>query len=238
MFRSLKTAAAALAAIGLLAGASSAVGSVLYDNGALNGALGNFNIGGNGGQYAISNSFVLNTASTITGIQFGTWTFPGDTISTVDWGITTNPNAFSGFLDGGTATVVNGTTSLNSLGWAVGVDQIGTGPISLAAGVYYLVLQNAVAANPVYWDETDGLASAWSNALGSLQNYNSQNTTGSESFQILGTNGGEIPEPAAWTLMLVGLAGLGAVLRRARRPPFGTPAADPAVQPSSAILSR
>jgi hypothetical protein len=140
----------------------------------------------------------------------------------VDWGITTTANSFAGFLYGGTATVVSGATTLNPSGWPIGVDSISTGPIKLAAGVvYYLVLQNAVVANgdPVYWDETDGPSSAWGSALGNLQNYNHPNTTGSESFQILGSSGGnQVPEPAAWALLLVGFAGLGAMLRGARIP--------------------
>ena len=241
MFRSLNRAAGALAAIGLLAGGAPAAASVLYDNGAVNGTLGDFTIGGIGGQYAISDSFVLSAASTVTGIQFGAWTAPGDTVSTVDWGITTTLDSFSGFLFGGTATVMNGITSQNSMGWAVGTDTFATGPISLAAGLYYLVLQNAVATNgdPVSWDESDGPSTAWSSALLNLQNYNRPNTTGSESFQVIGTDDGAIPEPAAWALMLVGLAGLGAALRAARGPLFGSPAVAPEpAQPPSAILRR
>jgi len=220
MFTILRHSAVALAAAGLLASASSTAAAVLYDNGALNGSIGGFTIGGNGGTDAISDSFTLNAASTVTGVDFGVWTFPGDSVSTVDWGITTAPNSYSGFLYGGTATVVSGPTTTSSLGWPIGVDSISTGPIKLAAGVvYYLVLQNAVVASgdPVYWDETDGPSSAWGSALGNLQNYNRPNTTGSESFQIIGASGGnQVPEPAAWALILVGFAGLGATLRGAR----------------------
>ncbi|HLZ83367.1 MAG TPA: hypothetical protein VKQ54_07340, partial [Caulobacteraceae bacterium] len=66
-----------LAAIGLLAGASSASAAVLYDNGALNGTIGSWNIGGAGGFGGVSDSFTLGEASTITGVNFGVWINPG-----------------------------------------------------------------------------------------------------------------------------------------------------------------
>jgi hypothetical protein len=238
MFRFLERSARALAAAGLLASASSASATVIYDNGALNGSVGSFTIGGSGGSYAISDSFVLNAAATIAGIDFGVWTFPSDVVSTVDWGITTTAGSFSDFLYGGTATVVDGLSSLNSLGWSIAVDSFSTGPVTLGAGVYYLVLQNAVATNSdaVYWDESDGLSSAAQNIIGDLADYNRPDTTGSESFQIISSGGGIIPEPASWALTLIGFAGLGAALRVARKPLSGTQAS--ASHPPSAILSR
>lgn len=216
MFTILRHSAVALAAAGLLVGASWAEATVLYNNGALNGTINAFNIGGAGGSYAISDFFTLGSASTIGGVDFGAWTVPGDTVSTVDWGITPTYGSFSGFIAGGTATVINGIATVNGSGWATSVDSFSTGPIKLAAGIYYLVLQNAVATNddPVNWDETDGPSSAVSNVLGNLQNYDRPGTTGSESFQIFGAHGDATPEPAAWVMMLVGFAGLGAALRR------------------------
>jgi hypothetical protein len=78
-----------------------------------------------------------------------------------------------------------------------------TGNISLAAGTYYLVLQNAVLTNGgfYFWDENDGPSSATNNIAGAI---------GSESFQILGTtNVSATPLPSTWFLMLSGFAGLG-----------------------------
>jgi hypothetical protein len=229
MIRFLKLSVGALAAAGLLAGASSAAAAVLYDNGPLNGSVGSFTMGGSGGSYAVSDSFALNAASTIAGVNFGAWTFPGDMVSTVDWGITTTPGSFSGFIYGGTAAVVNGLSSLNSPGWSIATDSFSTGPLSLGAGVYYLVLQNAVATNndAVYWDESDGLSSAAQNIIGDLADFNRPNTTGSESFQIIGSTVGGVPEPASWALMLIGVAGLGGALRAARKPRSATPSSGP-----------
>jgi len=232
-----------------LGSVTSAAAAVLYDNGALNGNISAFTIGGAGGEdYGVSDSFTLGAASTISSVDFGVWTYPGDTVSTVDWGITTvyGSGSFdpSNFIAGGTATVLSGPTSLNSLGWPIGVDSFSTGAVSLGAGTYYLVLQNAVAVNagapdgnPVYWDETDGLSSAYSSILNSLYNA-ATGASGSESFQIFGTSGVEVPEPASWVLMLIGFAGLGAPLRAARNSRRADCAPAPVLHPSSAILSR
>jgi hypothetical protein len=65
------------------------------------------------------------------------------------------------------------------------------------------VLRNASVTygDPAFWDENDGPSSATGSAVSDI---------GSQSFQILGPPG--VPEPAAWALMLVGFAGLGAAL--------------------------
>jgi hypothetical protein len=207
----------AIAAAAVLIGASSTAAAVLYDNGGLNGEVGNWNIGGAGALYAVSDSFTLAKASTMTGVDFGVWTVPSDVVSTVQWGIAdaSDPLGAGGFLYSGTATVMNGAASLNSLTWSISTDSFETGPINLGAGVYYLVLQNAVATNndPVYWDETDGKSAAYSSAIGNLA---TKLVTGSEAFQILGMQDSSgTPEPASWALMLVGVAGIGAALRRA-----------------------
>lgn len=206
-----------LAAAAVLFGVSSTAAAVLYDNGGLNGEINNWNIGGAGALYAVSDSFTLSQSSTVTGVDFGVWTVPNDVVSTVQWGIAkaSDPLGATGFLYSGTATVTNGAASLNSFKWSISTDSFETGPITLAAGLYYLVLQNAVATNndPVYWDENDGKSAAFSNAIGSLA---TKLVTGSEAFQILGAQSSGTPEPASWALMLVGVAGVGAALRGAR----------------------
>jgi hypothetical protein len=194
--------AAGAAAAGLLIG-SSAYAGVLYDNGPLDGNdLGwTINFG-----FAVSDSFTLSAPATVTGVTFGAWNFPGDVISTVDWGIT---SAAGTYPDDGTAAVTTGTQNPNSGGYLVSIDSFSTGAVSLAAGTYYLVLQNAgvSSGDPAYWDQNSGPSSATENTIGDIP---------SETFQILGTSG-TVPEPTAWALMLVGFAGLGAALRGARK---------------------
>lgn len=191
--------ALSMATVGLAPGANAAV---LYDNGPINAGVNAWTIDF---IFAVSDSFTLAQASTVTGVNFGVWAFPGDTMASVDWAITTTPGTYP--VDGSAAV---GTSFLytNGFGYDISLDSFSTGGVSLAAGTYYLVLQNAVTTNgdPISWDENDGPSSATENTVGAI---------GSESFQILGTTGG-VPEPATWALMLVGLGGLGATLRSRR----------------------
>jgi hypothetical protein len=220
----LERCAAAFAAAGVLIGCSSAGAAILYNNGFLNGTVDAFEIAGGAG---VADSFTLSSAATISGIDFGVWTFPGDTLSSVEWAIhsyTTDPTVdlFSGFLASGTAAVTNGSATLRTVGtttFAMSTDSISlTGGLSLPAGSYYLILESASVPNhdPVFWDESDGLSSAFSSVIGTLQGYSGAGLSGSESFDIRGSFASSAPEPTTWILMLLGFAGLGGVRRRGR----------------------
>ena len=154
---------------------SFASASVLYDNGAINGGINAWNIS-NG--YAVENSFTLSSASTVTGVLFGLWSNPGDVISTVDLGISTTQGSFA---DNGTVPVTQGAF-FGMDGFGYGYDiytySISIGPDSLAAGTYYLTLQNAAVTNSdsVFWDENDGPSSAMQTSTGVI---------GSEAFAVL-----------------------------------------------------
>ncbi len=60
-----------------------------YSNGAINGSVDAWTI--NFG-YIVSDTFVADSSSVI-GFQFGVWEFPGDTLSAVDWSITSGENS-------------------------------------------------------------------------------------------------------------------------------------------------
>jgi len=63
-----------------------AVADTVYDNGPINGSIDAWTI--NFG-FEISDSFTLSGASTtLTGLSFGAWLFPGDTITSVEVSIT------------------------------------------------------------------------------------------------------------------------------------------------------
>ena len=66
---------------------------VLYNNGPINGAVNAWNMSS---RYQESNSFTLTGASTVTGANFGVWTDPASTVSSIDWSIS------SGALGAGT----------------------------------------------------------------------------------------------------------------------------------------
>jgi len=77
---------------------------VIYENGPVNGTTDAWTI--NFG-YVVSDSLTLAGQSTVTGFDFGSWEYPGDTLLSVDWSITSAPN-------GGTV-YGSGTASGNNL---------------------------------------------------------------------------------------------------------------------------
>src|SRR5208283_2640850 len=88
-----------------------------YDNGPINGTTDAWTI--NFG-YIVSDSYVSD-GSTVTGFSFGVWEFPGDTMSSVQWSITSGENG--GTLYGsGTASGANLTdkfVSTNQYGYDI-----------------------------------------------------------------------------------------------------------------------
>jgi hypothetical protein len=220
----LERCAAAFAACGVLIGCSSAGAAVLYNNGPLNGTVDGLDIAGGA---AIADSFTLSAASVLYGVNFGVWTFPGDTLTSVEWAIhayTPDPSTtdiFSGFLASGVASVTIGPSAMrtvDSIAYDMSMDTISLGGLSLPAGSYYLILQNATVASgdAVYWDESDGLSSAFSSVIGTLQDFSGNGLSGSESFVVTGRDASAVPEPASWVLTLLGFGGLGATWRRSR----------------------
>jgi hypothetical protein len=163
--------------------------------------------------FAVSNSFTLSQASTVTGVNFGMWTSPGDTLSAIDWAITTTPDSYP---INGTAAVTDGAVVGTGFGYYdLRWDSFSTGNVNLGPGTYYLVLQNAVTAggNPAFWDINNGPSVAYENSIGPVQD-NLFPGSNASSFQIIGTSGA--PEPAEWALMLGGFGLAGAALRRRR----------------------
>jgi PEP-CTERM motif len=181
------------AVLALVASVTASRGEVLYDEGPVSGGVNAWTINFD---YAVADSFTLSQTSIVTGVNFGVWSLPGDTISTVDWAITPAANTFA---DMGTAAVSTSYLYTNGYGYAVSWDSFSIPGQNLAAGTYWLVLQNAAVTNgdPIYWDENDGLSLAYENTYGQI---------GSESFQVLGT---AAPEPSTWAMMLIGFSGLG-----------------------------
>jgi hypothetical protein len=130
---------ATLSLVGALASQALA-DTVLYTNGPVNGTYGGDTI--NNG-YAISDSFTLTQTSTITGVDFGAWTPPGVTITSIQYGITTTPSVFP---ITGTSAVAQGAI-IPGTGYGgefeVRIDSFSTTKITLGPGTYYLVLQGA-----------------------------------------------------------------------------------------------
>ncbi len=180
---------------GLAGGASVASATVLYTNGPINGTINAWTI--NFG-FEVEDSFTLSTTATVAGIVFGGWTEPGEVITSVDWGIAAT---WGSFADDGTAAVTTGAYFGQDYGYDIYTYSFRITPTPLAAGTYYLTLQNAAATNgdPAYWDENDGPSTALENTVGSI---------GSESFS---ETSAAVLEPSTWAMMLLGFVGLGFV---------------------------
>jgi len=209
-----KAAMQTVCALALLAMAVVPASADLYSNGPINGTLAAYDIFG--GQ-SISDSFVLSSASTVTGVDFGAWTGLGDSITSVQWSIGTTPGDSS--LGGGVANTTDVLFS-NSNGYTVDTDTFSTGSISLGAGTYYLTLQNSTTASgnsEGFWDINNGPSSGYFDGANPLANDLSGCTTCSEAFGIQGTGGTVTPEPGYWALLSVAVVGLIWVKRRRAR---------------------
>jgi len=205
---------ASLSLLALCLAVVPATAQVLVNNGPINGTTDAWTI--NFG-FIVSDSFSLTGASTVSGLAFGAWVAPGDTLQSAEVSITSSEFGGTTYFD----NVVNFTQSGcsgNQYGFNVCTEtSSGMTPVNLAAGSYWLNLQNATTAqgNPIYWDENSGPASASENSIGTIP---------SEAFTLYGTGAttttttttttGTTPEPSSIMLFGSGILGLAGVLRR------------------------
>lgn len=184
----------------------------VYDNGPTNGEdLGlTINFG-----FAVSDQFTLGTATTVNGINFATWLFPGDILESAEVSITSSEFGGTSFLDE-TVNFTTGSCFSNGAGFNVCNETGNFAGINLDPGSYWLNLQNASVntGDPTFWDMNSGPSLASENSLGTIP---------SESFTILGTNGSgtsstgthdSLPEPGSITLFGSGILGLASMVRR------------------------
>jgi len=205
-----------------------------YDNGPINGTTDAWTI--NFG-YIVSDSYIAQ-GSSVTGFSFGTWEFSGDSLSSVDWSITSAENGGTVFGSGtakkgggGGGTLVDTFISSNQYGYDIDKITVLGLNVGLNSGTtYWLNLQNAVvpSGNPVFWDENSGIGCT-SPGCPSLAQENSVGTIPSEAFTLNGPCtinnnspdcGPPIPEPSSIMLFGSGILGIAGVLRRKPvRPP-------------------
>ena len=130
-----------------------------YDNGPINGTTDAWTI--NFG-YIVSDTFTSHNGSNVTGFMFGVWEFPGDTMTSVDWSITSGENSGtvygSGTASGGSLS--DSFISTNQYGYDIDKITVSGLNVALGSGTYWLNLQNAAvpSGDPVYWDENSGVA--------------------------------------------------------------------------------
>ena len=181
---------------------------VLYSNGPINGTNTAYDIDA-AGSWALSDSFVLLSDATVTGLShIGIWVPQGETLTSLNWTISTDPG------DGGTieSFAVNASPSTASLvGQYFTVYDIynvsfSVPNLNLTAGTYYLTLENAIpstAGHQVFWDDNDGSSLAFHYLNGALFQNPVGTNPASESFEIDGT-----PEPGSVILLCTGLAAI------------------------------
>ena len=202
-----------------------------YTNDPINGGFGSPGSPGAGDAYtinytrAVSDSFTLSSAATVTGFDFVSWNSSGDVTTAVDWSIGTTEGANDLGLGAG-AALSNSQYGIvaNQYGYNVYTNTATGLSVSLAAGTYWLTLQNAVTApgtSAVYWDENDGPSAAFQNTipLANGAGYCANGAvipdpgcTGSETFDIVGNS--TVPEPGSLGLLGCGILALAGLLRR------------------------
>ena len=182
---------------------------VLYSNGP---PVGNFDAQRIFSGYSVSDSFALSSDATVTGFDFTTWNYISAygalPVVPVDWSI--------GTTDFG-SDVASGTTALSSVfdfynlsafPYTINTNTASGLNLALAAGTYWLTLQNETPG--IYWDENFGPSTAFSSS-------DPTSPIGSETFDILGSTGEPVstPEPGSSVVLLgLGLLAMAVPLRR------------------------
>ncbi|MGO9516079.1 MAG: choice-of-anchor tandem repeat GloVer-containing protein [Candidatus Korobacteraceae bacterium] len=157
----------------------------LYDNGPVNGTTDAWTI--NFG-YIVSDSFVADNGNSVSGFDLYVWEFPGDTMSSLQWSITTQPNGGtllgSGIVSGSSLT----DTFISTNQYGYDIDKVSATDLSVtvtSGSTYWFNVQNATvpSGDPVYWDENSGVGC---NSPGCpSQAYDSEvGTIASEAFEI------------------------------------------------------
>ena len=163
---------------------------ILYDNGPIDGNTYAWEI--DGLYNIVSDTFTLPGSSTITGISFGTWLYPGDTLESVQIIISSQPN------DGGTIYYNSPPLSLESSGCVLNQEgfNVCTQTVvnyfsipELSPGTYWINVQNAYVSNfgQAFWDQNSGVGCTSPGCPSQAQSY-LYGPIASESFTLVGNS--------------------------------------------------
>jgi hypothetical protein len=192
-----------------------AFAGVVYNNGPDPGNIHGWEISDG---YAVTDSFTLTSATTLSYFEFSEWVLPGDRPTYVTFAITSQPFGGTTYVVGYPFLGVE-SSSTNSFGYTqdvvITVDPL---HLQLPAGTYWLQLYDATTevGQPAYWGENDGQGCT-SPGCPSLAYENDVGSIGSESFDMVGTPSGT-PEPSSIVLLASGVIASIGVMRRKGRP--------------------
>jgi len=202
-----------------------------YDNGPINGTNDAWTISSG---YVVSDTFFTYSSNPrVAGFQLGVWEFPGDTLSAVQWSITSTQNARTVYGSGTASgkSLTDQFISTNQFGY--NIDKIRVTGLDVPFNSNtptWLNLQNASVASgddPVYWDENSGVGCG-SPGCPSKALQSGVGTISSEAFSVdicsgctCGLNpaegcslqSGGTPEPSSFLLFGSGILGLVGLLR-------------------------
>jgi hypothetical protein len=188
----------------------------VYDNGPVNGQVDAWTV--NFG-FAVSDTFHISSATTLTGLDFWAWLEPGDTATSVEVAIGSGGYFTNDIMDT-TVSLTQSNCFSNNFGLDVCNEHASLNQ-AIGSGNYFLTLENAatVEGEPVYWDENSGVGCTTTGCPSSAQE-NTLGTVPSEAFTLSGsgttttTGGTSTPEPSSIMLFGSGILGLAGVLRR------------------------
>jgi len=190
----------------------------LYENGPINGNTDAWTI--NRG-FFISDNFTLSTGnSTVSGMSFGVWLTPGDTLQSVEVTLSSQPLQIGTIYFDGIVNLTQSGCVMNSYSYEVCTETGSFTPSLLPSGVSWVTLQNGVTSlgDPVYWDENSGVGCHSPGCPSQALNDSLPGgTLPSEAFTILGdstSTTGTAPEPGSLMLFGSGVLGLAAAVRR------------------------
>ena len=213
----LRLASLSLLAFRLMLAAVPAATQDIYNNGPINGNTDAWTI--NFG-FIVGDTFTVSTGtSTVTGMSFGAWLYPGDSLTSAEVWISSEALGTGTTYFNQTVDFTASGCAMNQYGYNV-CEETGAfnGP-TLNNGTYWVNLENGSvpSGDPVYWDENSGVGCTSPGCPS--QSIESAGSIPSESFTILGTAAsstttGTVPEPSSMVLFGSGILGLAGMSRR------------------------